>query len=120
MGFDVGGLLSGLGGSMQKNAQGLQAGTLQRESPTSSFVQAARQAQLERQQAQAAQVQTAPTALAATQGGTMTPMGGIADQARRDPGALAGTNATFQPPPGGMVTQGQPDPALLAAMYRGY
>lgn len=114
----VSGILSSVGGATQKNAQALAGGSqTPQQSPTSAFVQAARQASLERQQAQAAQVQTAPTAVAATQGGAMAPMGG--GSALQVQGAPPATQS-LSVPPGGMITQGQPDPELLAAMYRNF
>lgn len=115
----LGGFMQGAGGAMQKNADAIKQGTRPTGSPTSDFVAAARQANLERQQAAGMQMQTTPTAVAATQGGAMTqiqpasPLGGAPLPTMQSHGVLA-------MPPGGMISQGQPDPAVLAAMYRGY
>lgn len=114
------GAISGVLGAVGKGTE--ESAKAQREgappaSPTSSFIQAARAASLERQQAQAAQVQTAPTALAASQGGTMANVGG--GSALQMQGAPPATQS-LAIPQGGMVSQGQPDPAILAAMYRGF
>lgn len=120
--MNFGGFLSGLGSGMQQSSQAALSRQPQaQQSPTSAFVQAARQAQLERQQAQGMQMQTAPTATAAaTPGGAVTQIeapspvpGGAALPTMQSQGALS-------LPPGGFVTQGQPDPEIMAAMYRGF
>ncbi len=119
----IGGLAGGIGESAEKNAA-RPVGGAPAASPTSGFIQAARQAAVDRQQAQAAQVQTTPTAMAglgaATPGGAMTqlqppaPIGGGTLPTMQSQGVLS------LPPQGGMATQGTADPELLAAMYRGF
>lgn len=113
---------SSVGKAAQQNAAGLQGGARQQqESPTSGFVAAARQAALERQQAQAAQVQTTPTALAATQGGAMTQTGAAVPVGQGMVQVPTMQNqGVLSLPPGGLVSQGTADPEILAAMYRGY
>ncbi len=115
------GMVSSLGQSIGSRAEANSQATLgnsaaPQQSPTSAFVQAARQANLERQQAAAMQVQTAPAATAATPGGAMSSMGG--GNALQVQGAPVATQS-IAPPPGGMVTQTEADPAATAAMFRG-
>lgn len=107
--------LQGMGGAVQRNAQGPQQAAPQ-QSPTSAFVEAARQANLERQQAAQVQMQTAPTA---TAGGAMTQIQPAAPVGGGAPLPTMQSHGALSAPPGGMVTQGQADPAILAMMARG-
>lgn len=97
-----------VGSAAKKNAEAIQAqGGAQQPAtnPTSEFVEAARQANLERQQAAAMQMQTTPTALAGVQPQAQQPQGILSSG-----GSPGGMRA-------GMLSPGQPDPALLAAMF---
>lgn len=103
----------GKGVEQSAEAQGNQAPPT---SPTMGFVEAARAASLERQQAQAAQVQMAPTA---TAGGAMLQTGASVPVAGQNvPVPTMQNQGTLSLPPGGMISQGQADPAVLAEMYR--
>jgi hypothetical protein len=121
--MNFGAMAGKLGSSIGSRAEANSQATLgnsaaPQQSPTSAFVQAARQANLERQQAAAMQMQTAPTATAATPGGAMQQTSAPSPVGQGSVPTMQ-SQGVFSAPSGGMVTQTEADPAVTAAMFRG-